>query len=83
MELTTESGKQKKTEIPINGYYGVTKSSALGTGRVLEIEGYLNEEKMSQIETDFHELADQQKVFAKVKISRYLKLYYSDIFGSG
>ena len=81
VELTSQSGNGKKEELPVNGYYGSTMYTAEGTGQVLQIQGYLNHERLSKLRENFMTLAYQNKSYANVEVRRYLRLYYTDILG--
>jgi hypothetical protein len=80
--FVTKSWEQKTVEIPLNGYYiGKTCTSREGTGLVLLIQGYKNQEREIQLKDDFRRLARERGNSGAVEIKRYLRLTYRDIFG--
>lgn len=81
VKLSYMRGQAKKLEIPINGYFRSSGYTAEGTGQVLVIRGYLNNEKLFQLRKDCHQLAEEKKAFCNIEMRNYLRLYYRDIFG--
>ncbi len=81
VELTSLKGGVKKLAIPINGYYSSSAYNAEGTGQILVIRGYLNDEKLSQLRKDCYRLAGEKEAFCNIQVEQYLRLYYRDIFG--
>lgn len=74
-------GHHRKLQLPVSGYYGITRPTDNGIGQVLEISGYLNNKKFVQLERDSRKLTAERKgLYCVIQIRRYLKLDYLDVF---
>jgi hypothetical protein len=72
---TVRSNKPIKKEIVINGYYSGMGFTNTGTGTVLVMEGYRNNERMSQLEKEVNSIGVDNN-FIKMDLKRYLRLTY-------
>lgn len=74
-------GEPKKIPIVVNDYYGSTFHMGVGTGLVLRIQGYRNNDKMVNLERGFMKEAQDHQATGLLSLRRYVRLQYKDIFG--